>query len=190
MNSEMFLRADAIAQTLNDQRTDVNELSNCIQYLHNITQERNSGSAFFEYLDTIITEGQSVVRSGRTLSYYRAIREVCREHLDTYQNDPETMAWILGWAARLMRYYAVEDRLGKPVRHHPRPKKTDRRTGTVKWFSKNKGYGFIKPDGSGDDHFFHISETPVKQGLKEKQQVSFVSEMGDKGPKARDVKPL
>jgi cold shock protein len=48
-------------------------------------------------------------------------------------------------------------------------------TGTVKWFSDQKGYGFIQPDGGGTDVFVHISavERAGLSYLKEGQKVSF-----------------
>ena len=104
--------AESMARELNRAKVDVNELSDCVGFLRN----NPDGALFFDYLDTIIAEGRVMVRSGRTLDYYRAIREACREHLSPYREDSEAMAWILGWAARLMRYYAVEDRLGQVVR--------------------------------------------------------------------------
>jgi len=195
MPNEPITVADQIARFLDKRDTDVNELSECVGFLHDLAQSKREGTLFFEYLDTIITEGRAVVRSGRTLDYYRAIRDACREHLQPYRDDPEAMAWIMGWAARLMRYYAVEDRLGEVVRrprHQPsrQSKASDRGTGTVRWFSKSKGYGFIKPDDGSDDVFVHKTATPESKGLEERQHVEFATEKTPKGLQARDVRPL
>jgi CspA family cold shock protein len=48
-------------------------------------------------------------------------------------------------------------------------------TGTVKFFNENKGYGFIAPDGGGNDAFVHISavERSGMRTLRENQRVSF-----------------
>jgi CspA family cold shock protein len=62
-------------------------------------------------------------------------------------------------------------------------------TGTVKWFSDDKGFGFITPDDSGKDLFVHHSGI-VGDGyrsLPEGARVSYDSESGDKGPKAVNV---
>ena len=48
-------------------------------------------------------------------------------------------------------------------------------TGTVKWFNKTKGYGFIAPEGGRKDVFVHITELE-KNGivtLEENQKVTF-----------------
>jgi CspA family cold shock protein len=65
-------------------------------------------------------------------------------------------------------------------------------TGTVKWFSDDKGFGFITPDGGGKDLFVHhtgISGSGFKS-LSEGAQVSYDEEAGDKGPKAVNVVAL
>jgi len=57
-------------------------------------------------------------------------------------------------------------------------------TGTVKWFNPTKGYGFIQPEGSGEDVFVHISalEKAGVTTLTEGQRVSYevVTERGKK----------
>ena len=65
-------------------------------------------------------------------------------------------------------------------------------TGTVKWFSNQKGFGFIVPDDGGEDHFVHFSSI-VNEGYKtlnDNQKVSFDPIEGKKGPEAANVKGL
>lgn len=65
-----------------------------------------------------------------------------------------------------------------------------RQTGTVKWFNDEKGFGFITPQGGGDDLFVHSKaiESDWTKTLKEGQTVSFVTEKGQKGMQAAQVR--
>ena len=47
-------------------------------------------------------------------------------------------------------------------------------TGTVKWFNKRKGYGFITPDEGGNDVFVHISAVQ-KAGLRSLEEGAKIS---------------
>ncbi len=65
-------------------------------------------------------------------------------------------------------------------------------TGTVKWFSDDKGFGFIKPDDGSDDVFVHHSAINMqgRRNLKEGQRVQFEVVEGPKGLQAADVTTL
>ncbi|HMB83368.1 MAG: cold-shock protein [Burkholderiales bacterium] len=62
-------------------------------------------------------------------------------------------------------------------------------TGTVKWFNDSKGFGFITPDGGGEDLFAHFSEINMQgfKTLKEGQKVSFEIVDGKKGKQAAKI---
>jgi CspA family cold shock protein len=65
-------------------------------------------------------------------------------------------------------------------------------TGTVKWFNESKGYGFITPDGGGDDLFAHFSAIKATgfKTLAEHQKVLFDVTTGAKGKQAANIQPL
>lgn len=66
-----------------------------------------------------------------------------------------------------------------------------REVGTVKWFSNQKGYGFIARE-SGDDVFVHFSAIASEgyRSLNEGDRVEFTVEQGAKGPAAVDVQKV
>ena len=65
---------------------------------------------------------------------------------------------------------------------------TERIQGTVKWFNRSKGYGFIQRAG-GDDVFVHYSSIQGEgfRNLEEGDRVEFTIESSPKGPQAANV---
>lgn len=64
--------------------------------------------------------------------------------------------------------------------------------GTVKWFSSEKGFGFIAPADGGADVFVHYSaiETQGYRSLDEGQAVEFEVTQGQKGLQAANVRAI
>ena len=67
----------------------------------------------------------------------------------------------------------------------------ERETGTVKWFNKTKGFGFIERE-EGEDIFVHYTAISGEgfRTLQPNDKVEFTVEDSDKGPQAQDVTPL
>ncbi|MFM5900925.1 MAG: hypothetical protein ACKO9R_07235 [Dolichospermum sp.] len=96
--------AHAIAQTLVQEDTDVNEVGKILAYLRTIIDKSDATSRFLTYLKTLVKNGKQIGHSGKTLGYYRNIEITCSQYFKN-NSDAHTILQILGWVSRLMRYY-------------------------------------------------------------------------------------
>jgi CRISPR-associated protein Csm5 len=121
----------------------------------------------------------------RLLERYRITRERSRQPGAPFPRTRQ-LALVNGRPALPMGWLQVRiTGLEAMAVEEPSKAAPGRRTGTVEWFSAQKGYGFIKPDGGGDDIFLHVSgladpSTPPREG----DRLGFDVEQGAKGPRA------
>ena len=109
------------------------------------------------------------------------------------------MAGRVGWYGRSVALGSVLHACGAGARslcfvHSRRSQHVTRggaamATGTVKWFSDEKGFGFITPDDESKDLFVHHSAIVGGgyRSLAEGAKVSYETEAGEKGPRAVNV---
>lgn len=67
---------------------------------------------------------------------------------------------------------------------------TNLKTGTIKWFSAEKGYGFIVRDDGQADIFVHASGVRYGKKLNQGDRVEFEITNGQRGPKAVHVRVM
>jgi len=63
-------------------------------------------------------------------------------------------------------------------------------TGTIKFFNRKKGFGFIVADETGSEIFFHATGLVNKYEIKENVKVAFEEATGERGTTATNVRKL
>lgn len=101
--------AHDIARELVEADVDANELGKAIAYLRGAIDQDSSkaGTQFLKFLKTLVKNGNQIGHSGKTIGYYRNLDKVIETYLREEENNAQNMLKILGWVARLMRYYKV-----------------------------------------------------------------------------------
>ena len=96
--------AHKIAIELIKSDTDPNEVSKANSYLRSTIDRSDAISKFFKYIETLVSSGNQIGHSRKTVEYYRNIDRAYKDYLNE-QDNPQVMLQILGWVSRLMRYY-------------------------------------------------------------------------------------
>lgn len=113
LTSTQWQVADAIARQLVLDNTDVNEFRKTIGYLRAYSDRPDAGKKYFDYLNTLARNGNTIGHSKKTRGYLESITAICKKYLETYKDNADTMLQILGWASRLMQYYKAAGPIGE-----------------------------------------------------------------------------
>lgn len=96
-----FRTAETLAADLAGASVDPNEAQKALAYL----RSKRESKALFDYLRAVSNDGGAVIRSGRTLGYYRDLLTIGQRHLRPLQDDYDQMLATFAWSLRLLRYY-------------------------------------------------------------------------------------
>lgn len=101
MTEEKWQAVNAIVATMKEGRVSANELKKIVAYLRwwRNRHDQPIGDHLFDYLQTLIVHGDAYSKSAP--GYRQVIERVCREALEAYKQDTDSVIQILGWAARL-----------------------------------------------------------------------------------------
>lgn len=111
--------AHGVAKSLVIADADVNELQKAIAYLRSVAHHDDAVDRFFKYLATLVSKGRQVAHSKRTEDYYRSLDKVCGKYLKGRVAETGTLLQILGWAARLVKYYKNAGPIGEEAEISP-----------------------------------------------------------------------
>lgn len=112
-----FSIAEALAADLAGASVDPNEAQKVLAYL----RSKRDGRALFDYLQTVVNNGNAVIRSSRTLDYYHNLLTACQRHLRPLQHDYEELVKAYAWSLRLLRYYRTVPTAAEEKRAETQP---------------------------------------------------------------------
>jgi hypothetical protein len=154
--------AHGIAMTLAKERVDVKELSKCVAYLRSVAHHPDAGSRFFRFTGELVRE-TGLHRSNETPRYYRLIDQTCKKYLQSLQDRPAEMLQILGWAARLARYYKDG---GMPIGEIPPPQGSQPNDNSGRKDSVPQGAGNKPQDDRQQQNHQHQQDQAQHQARK------------------------
>lgn len=108
MSVPLRSRSELLAADLAGAEVDPNEVEKALAFFRSVSEPKR----FFDYLRTVVNNGEAVIRSRRTLGYYRDLLAACERHLRGL--DAPTARYTLGWAIRLLRYYKAVPQSERP----------------------------------------------------------------------------
>jgi hypothetical protein len=105
LTDNQWQAAHAIARYIVQGGANAGELKKAMAYLRTCADAPDGGTRFFKYLGNLVSGGNRIGHSKRTVEYYRGLNEACIKYLQPLQDSPQVMLEILGWAGRLIAYY-------------------------------------------------------------------------------------